>query len=80
MKNTHPYSILWAILSVDEKGNEGICVLNTPIGPKVAVTGEKRLLEHYVHMIKNADRNEVPQNFKIVVAEYHRATTTEVIR
>lgn len=76
--NNKPYDKLWALLSVDKNGNEGICALNTPIGPQVAVTGETRLLEIFIKETKNGHEEAKQANVKIVVAEFTRTGTRDV--
>lgn len=75
--NTKPLDVLWAVMSRDKKGNEGICAINTSIGPQVAVTGEKRLLDLYVDTVKRG-KDEVPNDLEIVIAEFKRTETTKV--
>lgn len=77
--NVKPYLKLWAILSIDKNGNEGICGINTPIGPQIAVTGEKRILDIYLEQVHSgqAKKELVEAGMKIVVAEYTRSNTTE---
>ncbi len=77
--NVKPYDKLWAILSVDSRGNEGIVAINTSIGPQVAVTGERRILEIYLKEIRRG-MDEVPQNLKIVLAEYSRGKSESIDR
>lgn len=78
--NKKPYDKLWAILSVDKNGNEGICAINTPIGPQVAITGEQKLLDMYIDVIskESAKRELSETNLKIVIAEYSRSKTEDL--
>lgn len=75
--NVHPYDKLWALLSIDEKGNEGIIGLNGPAGPMQAITGSKTVLL----MMKDAvlKTGQDLGDKKIVLAEYTR-TNSEMLR
>lgn len=75
--NVHPYDKLWAILSVDEKGNEGIIGLNGPAGPVQAITGSKTVLLMMRDAVLKTD--QPLEGKKIVLAEYTR-TNTEMLR
>lgn len=77
-ENVKPYDALWAVLSVDSKGREGICAINTPIGPQVAVTGEKRLLAMYVEQIRMGLNEAMIADKKIVLAEFSRTGTKAI--
>lgn len=73
MPNQKPFPKLYAVLSVDAQGREGLCAVNTPIGPQVAVTADQKLLNMYVEAIKIGQRQaEVPPGMKIIIAEYDR--------
>lgn len=76
--NIKPYDKLWAILSVDSRGNEGICAINTPIGPQVAVTGEKKILEIYLEAIKQGMGEVKTAKLEIVIAEYTRTSLKDI--
>lgn len=78
--NTQPYKKLWAIISVDRKGNEGICMLAGPFGPQLAVTGDKKLLETMKGMIQTMEARKECHDagLRVVVAEYSRTDTTNV--
>lgn len=78
--NQHPYDKFWAILSVDKKGNEGICMLSGPFGPQLAVTGSKKNLEEMRKQIDQMDARMEAHTFgvKIVIAEYTRTGTIDV--
>lgn len=70
--NVRHYDSLWAILSVDAEGNEGICVIDIPgFGPRVAVTGEPKHFEMLREAAKSA-KHEVPKGMKIVAARFNR--------
>lgn len=70
-ENKKPYNTLWAVLSVDSKGNEGICAIHTPIGPQVAVTGEKKILDIYLDVLTG--NKEAQQNGrKLIVGAFLR--------
>lgn len=79
--NKKPYDMLWAVLSQDEKGREGICAINTPIGPQVAITGEKRMLELYVDILSSDDAATEARKskMKIIVAEFKRTSERVVL-
>jgi hypothetical protein len=78
--NEKPYDILYALISVDARGNEGICAINTPIGPQVAITGEKRVLDIFIKSVSTpSSRAEAKSAGKrIVVAEFSRKSTTDL--
>lgn len=78
--NTKPYDTLWAILSQDKNGNEGICALNGPLGPQVAVTGEKRILQMYLEEIMRGQDQANAFKMKIILAEYKRTKSKELIK
>lgn len=67
---------LFAVISIDPKGTEGLCLLNTPYGPQLAVTGDDRLLGMYLEAVKRGQRDgEVPAHLKIAVAQFSRTST-----
>lgn len=73
--NKKPYDTLWALLSIDKNGNEGIVALNTPIGPQVAVTGEERMMAIYIEaaVVGRAEANN--SGMRIVIGEFKRIRT-----
>lgn len=78
--NVKPYDKLWAIMSVDLLGNEGMCMISTQYGPQLAVTGSESLLELFLKDI-NTDqgRGEAKEaGLKIVIGEFTRTKTTDV--
>lgn len=76
-ENTRPLTKLYAVLSVDQNGNEGIVVMDIG-GPKPAVTGDPELAGMLVRLAREG-RSEVPNNLKIVLAEFDRSNTTRVL-
>ena len=77
--NVKPYDKLYAILSVDKNGNEGICVLNINGERFVAVTGE---IENINLLKKNAieaKQEAIAGGLKLVVAEFERVKTEQLI-
>jgi uncharacterized alpha/beta hydrolase family protein len=78
--NKIPYEKMWAILSVDKKGNEGICMLQTPFGPQIAVTGADGNLQAMLEMVKTMDARQEAHNagLRIVVGEFTRTSTTDL--
>ncbi len=77
--NIKSYDKLWAVLSVDSRGFEGLCAINTPIGPQVAVTGDEKILRLYIETIMRGQAaGELKDSgMRIVVAEYSRSSTTD---
>ena len=76
-KNVKHYETLYAIMSRDKKGNEGICVFGSPIGALVMVTGEEKNLENFLAMAKedNAAKQAYGSGLEIVLAEFTRTKT-----
>lgn len=73
--NVMPYETLWAVLSRDSDGNEGLCAINTPIGPQVAITGSERVLELYLEAIKGGEAEAKAAKKQIVVGTFSRTAT-----
>lgn len=76
--NAKPYDKIWAVLSVDKNGNEGICAINTPIGPQVAVTGEKFILDMYLKEITKGKDEARNAQVSIVLAEFTRTKSRAI--
>lgn len=79
--NTQPCDKLWAILSVDRKGNEGICQLNLPIvGPTVAITGSFKILQVYKDFIKTEQslKEAMAQDVTMRIGEFTRTGNLEL--
>lgn len=79
--NKEPCTKLWAILSVDKVGNEGICVINVPVlGLQVAVTSSPKVLEYYKKEISHpAAMAEVESvGMRIVIGEFTRSETRDL--
>lgn len=71
--NLKPIKTLWAILSVDKNGNEGLCLLNVPeVGPQLAVTGSERILQVYKDCALRGMGEAKAAGLEIVVAEFTR--------
>lgn len=77
MKNQKPYDKVWALLSRDTDGNEGICMLNGPVGPVLAVTGTLDVLEMYKRQISTdqAKAEILEAGVSVVVGEFTRTGT-----
>lgn len=77
--NKKPYDKLYAVLSVDKRGFEGLVVLNIPMfGPQLAVTGDEKNLDHFVQIAKAAMSEAQDAGLKIVIGEFQRTKTTEL--
>ena len=77
-KNKKPAEKLWAILSRDKNGNEGICVLDVPgFGPTAAVTMDERRRDTYELICSkpSAQHEMAKAGLVAVVAEFTRAGT-----
>lgn len=77
-----PYNTIWAFLSVDEAGNEGIMAVGDPqFGSMPLVTGCLKNLEHMKMIVKNNEKDILAQGQgkKIVLAEFSRAKTEAFI-
>lgn len=74
INNIHPYEKLWAILSVDKDGNEGILGMATSYGVAPAITGSPSVLEALRQQVR-LDPNVDLQRHKIVVGEFIRSNT-----
>lgn len=70
--NTQPISSLYAVLSVDENGNEGI--LGTPVGP--AVCGYEKTAWMMFEYAKRAAYEQTPK-YKIRLARFETKTILE---
>lgn len=79
--NRHPYPTLWAVLSVDRNGNEGICLISGPHGPVLAVTGDESILKIYKDTVSSMDAltEAHAAGLKIVIGEYQRVNTTSIM-
>lgn len=80
-ENTKPYDKLYALISVDKNGNEGIVMMNMPMaGPQVAVTGDQEILDHYVKVASTMETRMQVHNagLKIVIGEFVRTETKEL--
>lgn len=79
MSNERPCNKLWALLSIDPQGNEGIVAMNTPIGPQVGITMEPRILEIYKQTARDGFNEAKAAGVKLVVAEFVRAGTEPLV-
>jgi hypothetical protein len=77
--NTHPYKKLWAILSVDAQGNEGIIAVDGPVGPMQAVTGSEIVRQHLLQAVADAHMEGVSfPGKRLVLAEFERTKTVKL--
>lgn len=77
--NTKPQDKLFAILSVDRDGNEGICMLNMPgIGPVLGVIGDENNLATLKNVARKGIDEAWSEGLKIVIGEFMRTDTREL--
>ena len=79
-QNVKPYEKVWAILSRDKDGNEGICLMQGPFGPTLAVTGEEKNLIYLKSVATSMEaRTEVHSaGMNLVVGEFQRVGTEKL--
>jgi hypothetical protein len=77
--NRAPQDKLYAIISVDQKGNEGLVALNTPhMGPQLAVTGDTKILKYYKEIVRSGFVESKAAGMVIKVAEFTRTQTSDL--
>jgi hypothetical protein len=72
-----PHTTIWAILSVDKDGNEGICAIEPGIP---CMTADPENLEMMKALCSTVDAREEAEEsgFKIVIAEFIRGKTVRL--
>lgn len=77
--NKKPLPNLWAVMSRDEKGNEGILAgFIAPFGMVPLVTGDPKVLKHF-EQVARAQLGEIADDgMQVFIAQYGRTSERDL--